>query len=80
MKVAVDGQSSGAQETNTSVYQGTLFGPNFSAFYYDMPGDILKSLVNIYANGSTLYGGTSKNHDERRINTDHYSNRSLTAQ
>ena len=64
MKVVVNGQSSGIHDINAGVPQGSVLGPTlFLLFINDLPDNILRSFVNIYADDTTLYGCTSKDLD-----------------
>ena len=60
LKVVVNGQSSDAHPINAGVPQGSLLGPTlFLLFINDLPNDIIRSLIDIFADDTTLYGHTS---------------------
>lgn len=62
MKVVVNGQSTEAHGINVDIPSKTLCGPTlFQLFINDLPRNILKSLVSIYAEDTSVYGHTSKN-------------------
>ena len=67
MRVVVNGQKSDVFEINAGVPQGSVLGPTlFLLFINDLPADVLKSFINIFADDTTIYGFTSKdlNHQD----------------
>ena len=60
LKVVVNGQSSESHSINAGVPQGSILGPTlFLLFINDLPNLFIESLVDIYADDSTLYQSTS---------------------
>lgn len=55
MKDTVNGQSSEANENNVGLPQGSLFPNLFLLYTNNLPTNILRSLLNIYAGDSTVY-------------------------
>ena len=71
LNVVINGQKSKAHNINAGVPQGSLLGPTlFLLFINDLPKHIIKSLVSVYADDTTLYGRTSKAHDEESLAAD----------
>ena len=71
LNVVINGQKSKAHNINAGVPQGSLLGPTlFLLFINDLPNHIIKSLVSVYADDTTLYGRTSKIQDEESLATD----------
>ncbi len=73
LHVVINGQKSKAHSINAGVPQGSLIGPTlFMLFINDLSNHIIKSLVSVYADDTTLYGRTSKSkvHDEECLATD----------
>ena len=61
MRVVVNGQSSEVFDINAGVPQGSVLGPTlFLLFINDLPANIVRSFVNIFADDTTIYGHTSK--------------------
>ena len=61
MRVVVNGQKSKVFEINAGVPQGSVLGPTlFLLFINDLPSDVLRSFINIFADDTTIYGFTSK--------------------
>merc|ERR1711984_21944 len=60
LKVVINGQSSEAHAINAGVPQGSILSPTLILlFINDLPNHIIESLVDIYADDSTLYKSTS---------------------
>ena len=71
LNVVINGQKSKAHSINAGVPQGSLLGPTlFLLFINDLPDHIIKSLVSVYADDTTLYGRTSKIQDEESLAAD----------
>ena len=71
LNVVINGQKSKAHNINAGVPQGSLLGPTlFLLFINDLPNHIIKSLVSVYADDTTLYSHTSKIHDEESLASD----------
>lgn len=49
-------------------------------YIHDLPENILRSFVNIYADDSTIYRRTSKNIDDQRLGADLSFNITFTSQ
>lgn len=65
-RLMFNGQYSEAHEIN--VHRGFLFGPSFILHYInEHPENILRSLWNIYAESSTIYGCTVKHLDDSSL-------------
>lgn len=59
LKVVVNGPVSEAHEINSGVTQRSLLGSIFFPFYIiDLPKNIPRSLLNIYADDATVYDCT----------------------
>ena len=68
MKVVLDGQSSDLFSLNSGVPQGSVLGPTlFLVYINDLPDQILHSLVDIFADDTTLYSVSSKDLNFRSI-------------
>ena len=68
LKVVINGQSSEAHSINAGVPQGSILGPTlFLLFINDLPDHIIESLVDIYADDSTLYQSTSSDADDSTV-------------
>ena len=71
LKVVINGQSSEAHAINAGVPQGSILGPTlFLLFINDLPNHIIESLVDIYADDSTLYKSTSSDVDDPTVASD----------
>ena len=71
LKVVINGQSSDAHAINAGVPQGSILGPTlFLLFINDLPNHIIQSLVDIYADDSTLYKSTSSDVDDTAVASD----------
>ena len=56
MKVVTDGQESDTHSLNAGVPQGSVLWPTlFLIFIKDLPGHILRSLIDIFDDDTTLY-------------------------
>ena len=72
LKVVINGQSSDAHAINTGVPQVSI--PTlFLLFINDLPNHIIQSLVDIYANDSTLYKSTPSDVDDTTVASDLFS-------
>ena len=66
--MVVNGQSSESHSINADVPQGSILGPTlFLLFINDLPNHIIESLVDIYADDSTLYQSTSSVTDDPMV-------------
>lgn len=66
MKVVVNRRSSEADMNNAGVPQGSLLGlTHFLLCIRDLRRNIHRSLVNLYADYTTVYGCTFKNNDDQ---------------
>ncbi|MEL7340328.1 MAG: reverse transcriptase family protein, partial [Bacteroidota bacterium] len=71
LRVVVNGQSSHAHSINAGVPQGSILGPTlFLLFINDLPKHIINSLVDIYADDTTLYRCTSTDVDDVKAASD----------
>ena len=71
MRVVVNGQSCHARSINAGVAQGSILGPTlFLLFINDLPKHIINSLVDIYADDTTLYRCTSTDVDDVKAASD----------
>ena len=71
LQVVINGQSSQAHSINAGVPQGSILGPTlFLLFINDLPNHILNSLVNIYADDTSLYRCTSSDVDDHTAAAD----------
>ena len=71
LRVVVNGQSSDAHSINAGVPQGSILGPTlFLLFINDLPNHIINSLVDIYADDTTLYRCTSSDVDDPTASAD----------
>lgn len=81
LKVVVNGQAPESYELKAVVPQGSTLGlTQFLFDINDLPRNIVRSLVDIYADDTTLYGCISRNQDKKSLVADLSSDRSLTAQ
>lgn len=72
LRVVINGQSSLALVINADFFLGSHLGPTLFFFIYihDLPKNIRRSFVNVYADDTTIYGHTSKILDGQRLTTD----------
>ena len=71
LNVVINGQTSKAHSINAGVPQGSLLGPTlFLLFINDLPNHIIRSLVSVYADDTTLYGRTSKDQNDESLASD----------
>lgn len=76
----INGHSTEAQKINVGICQCSLIDPTLFLFYFNnLHRNILRSLVNTYANDTTVCGCTSKNTDDQSLAADLSSNLALTA-
>lgn len=61
MEVVINGQKSEVHAINAGVPQGSVLGPTlFLIFINDLPDNVLRSIINIFADDTTDYSVTSK--------------------
>ena len=71
LRVVINGQSSQAHLINAGVTQGSILGPTLFLLYInDLPKHIINSLVDIYADDTTVYKNISTDVDDRKVASD----------
>lgn len=71
MMVAINDQSSEVHKINAGVLHSYLIGPpSFLLYINDMRKNIIRSLVNIYADGTAVYGYNFKYRDDKSLADD----------
>ena len=71
MKVVIDGQSSDTHSLNAGVPQGSVLGPTlFLLFINDLTDQNLKSLIDIFADDTTVYQSVAPRYFHNQLATD----------
>ena len=71
MKVVINGEYSEVYSINAGVPQGSVLSPTLNLiFIIDLPDNLLKSLLDIYADDSTIYSVSSKEYHLALMTTD----------
>ena len=76
MKVVIDGQESDTHSLNAGVPQGSVLGPTLFLIFIndDLPGHILRSFIDIFADDTTRYDSTNSRRDQTQLAADLTSN------
>ena len=71
MRVVIDGQSSDTHSLNAGVPQGSVLGPTlFLLFINDLPDQNLKSLIDIFADDTTIYQSAGPRYSHSQLASD----------
>ena len=71
MRVVIDGQSSDTHSLNAGVLQGSVLGPTlFHMLINDLPDQNIKSLIDIFADDTTVYRSVGLRYSQTQLASD----------